>query len=145
MDRLTRIIAIVFLAASFSGCAVFLADIHGLQKIKPAHVKVFDKDQERCYELTKAALAEWHAVVFQTRKYDYIVAMELDYVFMNCVNTTELGIFFTEKAPGKTEVKVTSLNYQLSEFVADNLFNYIEKNGDIPPGEKLAIKQPKRP
>ena len=55
--------------------------------------------------------------------------MEFEKVFRSCINTTELGIFFTETEPHKTEVKVTSLNYNLSQFIAPKLFNYIEKDG----------------
>jgi len=127
----------ICIAVSFSGCAIFLADVNGLSKVKPAHTKVFDKDIPSCRELTKQALTKWSAIIFQERRNDYIVAMEFDSVFKNCVNTTELGIFFTEVAPNKTEIKITSLNNSLSEFVAGNLFNYIEKDGKVPAEEAV--------
>jgi len=111
--------------------------VQGLDSIKEAHTKVFDKDISRCYELTAQALKKWNASVFQEYKDGYIVAMELEGVFNSCINTTELGIFFTETEPHKTEVKVTSLNYRLSEFIAPYLFNYIEKAGNIPKEEEL--------
>ena len=137
MTRLTKSIVTICVAVSLAGCAIFLADVNGLRKIKTAHVKVFDKDIPRCRELTENAIASWQAIIFQQRKDDYIVAMELHHIFRNCVSTTELGIFFTQVAPGKTEIKVTSLDSHLSEFIAAGLFNYIEKDGKVPAGEAL--------
>ncbi|MFA6320467.1 MAG: hypothetical protein WCY36_01260 [Candidatus Omnitrophota bacterium] len=142
MKRLTNIIIVICLAVSFSGCAIFLADVDGLRKIKTVHTKIINKDLPYCYELTKKILVSWNGVIFQERKNDYIVAMELDYAFRNCISTTELGVFFTEAEPGKTEIKVTSLNSQLSEFIAKNLFNYIEKDGKVPAEEALVLSSP---
>lgn len=138
MDHsLVKIIIAVCVIASLTGCAIFGSDVQGLRAIKEAHVQVFDKDPASCYGLTAKALAKWNAVMFQYVKNDYIVAMELESVFKNCINTTEVGIFFTQTAPNKTEVKVTSLNYNLSRFVSRNLFNYIEKDGNLPKEEEL--------
>ena len=131
-----KIIAILVLIASLMGCAVFGSDVQGLRNVKVAHTKVFDKDLPYCYELTAKALSAWNAVIFQQRKDDYIIAMELDKVFKSCIDTTELGIFFTVVNPQKTEVKVTSLNYNLSQFVAQKLFDYIDKGGEAPAQEK---------
>ena len=134
---LLKIIIAGCIIASFTGCALFGSGVQGLRAIKEAHMKVFDKDPASCYELTAKALSNWKAVIFQYRKNDYIVAMEFESVFKNCINTTELGIFFTQTAPNKTEVKVTSLNYNLSRFISRNLFNYIEKEGNLPKEEEL--------
>ena len=138
----------VCVITSFTGCALFGSDARGLRAIKEAHTKVFDKDAASCYELTAKALSKWKASIFQQSKNDYIVAMEFESVFKNCIDTTELGIFFTplekssltgftQTAPNKTEVKVTSLNYNLSRFISHNLFNYIEKEGNVPKEEDL--------
>ena len=132
-----KIIAILVLIASLTGCAVFGSDVHGLCDIKVAHTKVFDKEMHYCYDLTAKALSSWGAVIFQQRKDDYIVAMEFERIFRGCINTTEVGIFFTQTGPHKTEAKVTSLNYNLSQFIAQKLFDYIEKDGKIPVQEEL--------
>lgn len=134
---LLKIIVISMLSASFTGCAAFGSDVRGLFDIKEAHTKVFDRGVPRCYELTAQFLKRWNAVIFQQSEGDYIVAMELETVFRSCINTTEVGIFFTAVAPQKTEVKVTSLNYNLSQFISDKLFDYIEKDGNVAVEEEL--------
>ena len=134
---LIKIIVIFAVIAPLSGCALFGSDVQGLSEIKEAYTRTFDKNASTCYELTTKALAKWKTVVFQQNKDDYIVAIEFEKVFRSCINTTELGIFFTETGPNKTEVKVTSLNYNLSQFIAPYLFNYIEKDGNVPPEEEL--------
>ena len=140
---LLKIFAISSITALFAGCAILGSDVKGLRDIKEAHVKVFDKDISGCYELTAKALKKWEAVRFQQRKDDYIVAMEFEKVFRSCINTTELGIFFTRTAPHQTEVKITSLNYSLSQFISQQLFNYIEKDGKIPKEEELKLYDPR--
>ncbi|MFA5143471.1 MAG: hypothetical protein WC522_04815 [Candidatus Omnitrophota bacterium] len=130
---LIKVTALFIIAASLAGCALFLADVPALWKIKEARIQVFDKEVADCYDLTINALAEWKAVVFQQRVDDYIVAMRFEDIFKSCVNTTEVGIFFTQTAPHKTEVKVTSLNYNLSQAVSLKLFDYIARDGKEPP------------
>lgn len=134
---LIKIFTISSLAAIFAGCAVFGADVQRLNEIEGAQTKIFDKDISRCYELTAEALKKWNAIKFQESRDGYIVAMELEGVFHSCINTTELGIFFTETEPHKTEVKVASLNQRLSQFIAPELFKYIEKDGNLSKEEEL--------
>ena len=134
---LIKIFAISSLGALLAGCAVFGSDVQGLYNVKEAHAKVFDKDVSRCYKLTTQALKKWGAVRFQKSKDDYIIAMEFEKVFKGCINTTEVGIFFTQAEPHKTEVKIASLNYNLSQFIAPKLFGYIEKDGNVPKEEEL--------
>ncbi len=141
--KLISIIACLAVIVSFSGCAILGSDVRGLRDIKEAHAKVFDKDIAQCYDLTLKALSKWKASVFQERKRDYIVAMEFESVFNSCINTMELGIFFTETAPHRTEVKVTSLSSNLSGFIAPSLFAYIEKDGNVPVEEALMPVAPR--
>ncbi|MDD5136360.1 MAG: hypothetical protein PHN63_03305 [Candidatus Omnitrophica bacterium] len=123
-------ICVLFMAAVFlSGCALFLSDVQRLWEIKEAHTKVFDKDVADCYDMTLSALAKWGAIAFQQRQDDYIVGMQFENIFKSCIDTTEVGIFFTQTDPHKTEVKVTSLNYNLSRAISQKLFEYIEKDG----------------
>jgi hypothetical protein len=138
-----KITAVSMLVLSFSGCAIFASDVNGLWQIEKAHIKIFDKDISSCYALTTEALAQWNAVAYQKEKNNYIVAMEFDSIFVGTTDTTEVGIFFTQIAPQKTEVKITSLNYSLSEFVGRHLFDYIEKDGQLPKDERLKPVAPK--
>jgi hypothetical protein len=133
--KLLKIFMVAVLAASFSGCAVMSCDVKGLREIKEANAKVFDKDISRCYNMALEALQKWNAVAFKQSKNDYIVALKLDKAFRSCIDTTELGIFFTETAPGKTAIKITSLNYNLSQYIAQKMFRYIETDGKEPAQE----------
>ena len=126
---LIKIAGFVCLAAFLSGCALMTADVGALYEMEKAHMKTFEKDVPYCYNMTLKAIEKWNASVFQQRRGDYIVAMGLTTLYGSSIDTTEVGIFFTETAPGKTEIKVASLNYSLSEVVARNLFTYIEKGG----------------
>jgi len=131
-----KILALAALVAFLPGCAVlFGTDVRGLSEVKEEHVKVFDKDVSYCYERTRFILTKWGAVAYDKIRGEYIVAMKLDRVFPSCIDTTELGIFFTEIEPHKTEVKVTSLNYNLSKAVSRKLFYYLEHGEKRPPVE----------
>jgi hypothetical protein len=134
---LISIITIASIAVLSGGCAIFGSNTRDLCDIEEAHVRTFDKSISDCYKLTTKALSRWGAVIFQRSVDDYIVAMEFDKVFRSCINTTEVGIFFAEMGDGKAGVRVTSLNYNLSQFVAEKLFNYIEKDGNVPKEEEL--------
>jgi hypothetical protein len=97
-----------------------------LENEKVRYSKIFDKDIAYCYKETLEALKKWGAVVFLQRDKDCIIAVKLDRIFNSCIDTTEVGIFFKEIGPDKTQVDVTSLNYQLGQFVSENLFKFIE-------------------
>jgi len=132
--------AIIF---SVAGCAITNSllgtSTQALEQLKVRHSKIFDKDAGYCYQKSLDVLKKWNADVFQTKTGTYIIAMKLDNVFNSCINTTEVGIFFKESEPGKTQVDVASLNYSLSQFVADNLFKYIE-NPEAPTCPILKVR-----
>lgn len=135
-----KVLTLAVLVAFLPGCAVlFGADVKGLSEIKEAHVKVFDKDVPSCYERTRFILTRWGAVAYDKVRNEYIVAMELEKVFPSCINTTELGIFFNEIEPNKTEVRVTSLNYNLSKAASRKLFYYLEHEDKKPPLESAPV------
>ncbi len=131
---LIKFLAVIVMVALLPGCAVlFGTNVRALSEIKEGHVKVFDKDVSYCYERTRFLLTKWDAVAYDKIRNEYIVVMELENIFPSCINTTELGIFFTEIEPHKTEVKVTSLNYNLSKYVSNKLFYYLEHGEKRPP------------
>lgn len=131
---LIKFLAVIAMIAFLPGCAVvFGTDVRALSEIKEEHVKVFDQDASYCYERTRFILTKWGAVAYDKIRGEYIVAMKLDKVFPSCIDTTELGIFFTAIEPHKTEVKVTSLNYNLSKYISNKLFYYLEHGEKRPP------------
>lgn len=124
--------AVRFFAAAFtliflSGCTMLGASVATLRNQDVKYSKVIEKDVSVCYEKTLEALEKWNASVYDKRDNEYIIAMKCGDMFKACIDTTELAIFFEEAGPGKTEVTVTSLNYNLSQAVSEKLFQYLEK------------------
>lgn len=109
-----------------SGCAALNFATLAPQKGAGYHSKIFNKDITYCRDNTMKALEKWSANVYKEGGEKYIVAEGFNHVFKSCIDTTQVDIFFNESGPGKTEVGVSSLNYQLSAFVAEKLFTSIE-------------------
>jgi hypothetical protein len=108
-----------------SGCAMLGITQWQLQHEKVKYSKSFEKDAQYCYQATKDALAKWNALVWYEQEGAYIIAMNFDKIYKNCIDTTELGIFFKEEALKKTQVEVSSMNHHLSQYVSEKLFRYI--------------------
>jgi len=130
-----KALAVFAILVCICGCSVFEKAVgtstEALVDEKVRHTKIFDKDISYCYEKSIDALKKWQANAFSVSENDHIIATRLDKVFNSCIDTTEVGIFFIKLEGGKTQVEVSSLNYQLGQFVAENLFKYIE-NPDAP-------------
>ena len=123
--RYLKLIAVIVVAASVSGCAILGITQWQLQHEKVKFSKSFEKDVRYCYQTTKDALAKWNAYVWYEQEGCYIIAIKFDKIYKNCIDTTELGIFFKEEGPQKTGVEVSSPNHNLSQFVSEKLFQYI--------------------
>ena len=128
--KMLKIAALFAILFYISGCAALKVSlgtsIRALEEEKTRQSKVFDKDVTYCYKTTLEALKKWQANAFIVSENRYIIATRLDNIFKSCIDTTEVGIFFKTLETNKTQVDVSSLNYQLGQFVADNLFKYIE-------------------
>ena len=138
-----KIFIIFLLAAFLSGCtALTIVGVsrQALEKEKIKYSKVFDKDISYCYENILKTLASWKVAIYEKKEKRYILALHFDTVFANCIDTTEVGIFFKELEPNKTEIEVSSFNYNLSNFVVEKLSEYLE-NPSLPPPRILSIKK----
>jgi len=123
--RYLKLAMIVVVAASVSGCAMMGITQWQLQHEKVKYSKSFEKDVQYCYRTTKDALDKWNASVWYEQENCYIIAIKFNKIYKNCIDTTELGIFFKEEGPQKTQVEVSSMNHHLSQFVSEKLFRYI--------------------
>jgi len=93
------------------------------------HKKTLNTDFFSSYERIKDELSRMGAQFYRgSRDKGFIIATSFDGVFKQCNSSTEVAVFFKELSPGRTEVEVSSLNYSLAEFVADELF------GELPEG-----------
>jgi hypothetical protein len=120
-----KLIMIVVAVVSVSGCAMLGITQWQLQHTGAKYSRTFEKDAQYCYRTTKDALAKWNASVWYEQEGRYIVAIEFNGIYKNCIDTTELGIFFKKEGPQKTQVEVASLNGNLSQYVSERLFRYI--------------------
>lgn len=136
MNR-SKLYLILALALFAAGCTMLGASVETLQRTDVKYSETFDKDIAQCYKTAKAALGNWKVTVSEEKEGRYLVATNCDKIFPNCINTTQVGIFFDEGAPGATKISVASLNSNLSKFTADKLFKYIkegpEKKAPITP------------
>ena len=123
--RYLKLVVIVVVAASVSGCAMLGITQSQLQHEKVKYSRAFDKDVQYCYQATKDALVKWDASVWYEQAGCYIIAIKFNKIYKNCIDTTELGIFFKEEGPQKTQVEVSSMNHPLSQYVSEKLFSYI--------------------
>lgn len=57
----------------------------------------------------------------------YLVAMGFDQVFPRCGDTTKVGFFFREEEPDLTRLEVVSTNRELALFVAELVFESIDR------------------
>ena len=123
------------LAVLFSGCSparIFHAfmgtDIRFLRRLEDRNVSEFKIGKELAFSRTIAILRDMHARIFlQDPRRDYLVAIGFDKVYPRCVDTTEVGVFFTGDA-ANTRIVVKSLNVHLEKFVAGKLFEEVMKD-----------------
>lgn len=84
---------------------------------KSALVKTFDCDRKTCYEKIKSTLKTMYKVYIYAEKDDMIA------VFYVNLDTTPVGIFFTEVDPTHTKVEVSSPALDAKEWIAKNIFS----------------------
>lgn len=138
--KILKLFAVLAVAACLSGCAIwdYTFSVRSLEKSKVKYSKIFEKDASYCYEKSLELLDKWGAVIFQKRAEQYIAAWGFSNIYKNCINTTELGIFFSQPGPDKTQVEVSSYNKRLSGYISEKLFKYIEN----PQGTEDTQKNP---
>lgn len=75
-----------------------------------------------CFTKTVALCKDMKADVFvQSEKERSIGASHFNSVFSDCLDATDVGIFFDPVSPGATRIDVVSSNSRLSEFVSEEL------------------------
>ena len=91
-----------------------------------SYSKSFPIGYSECYAKVLSILQEMGAKVYRgSAKKGFLVAVHFSDVFLQCNDTTEVAVFFSQ-GYNRTSVEVVSLNHALSEFVAGRLFPELE-------------------
>lgn len=117
---------LVFLASGAGECArpteifkaffaVSTAELEDLRK--NALVKVFDEDYPSCYERIKGIIKKMPDTSIYAEKKGMIA------VYCLSLNSTPVGIFFTEVEPSRTKVELSSASTPAKNWVASNVFS----------------------
>lgn len=88
----------------------------------------FNYSYSDCFTRTKKVLCETGvSVYYESLPEGIISAKNFNGIFKNCIDTTEVGIFFKETGPGKTQVDIACGNINLAEFAAKLIFKNLEE------------------
>ena len=86
-------------------------------------VKIYDQPVPRCYnEALKAAADSEFKIFIHDKSKATIVVMGIK----GSVNTTQVGIFFSEMADNKTKIYVSSLSSNAKRIVAEKIFSKLD-------------------
>lgn len=104
----------------------------GVSRFKQAgktHSTVIDKDLFSIFNKTVEIFNSMGATVYrQSVRGGYIIASNFSESYEGrCIPSTEVAVFFREVELTKTQVEVSSLNFSLSEFVAQQLFAQLQQ------------------
>ncbi len=132
MNKVHLNICIVFTAVLLGGCAqtaefsktIWGSSTRSLEKARVnALVRNYDQPVSRCYdEVIKASEESKFHVFIDNKPKATIVLMGIK----GAVNTTEVGVFFSELADGKTKVYISSLSSNAKRIVAQKIFNKLD-------------------
>lgn len=124
----------MFLALFFAltGCAStksFVKGFLGISSVDSLHNRTqgrfsskYDLAYGDCYGKVLKIIRNMNARVFVEKKKSHCIgASNFDTAFLNCLDATEVGIFFVETSPTRTQADVVSKNSRLSKFVFDQI------------------------
>jgi len=87
------------------------------------YTRIIDCDFFSCYDKIYQKFQEIGAHYYRgSRQKSFLVFTNLNSAFKQCSESTEVAVFFEDLAPLKTEVKISSLNFSLAEFIAEKVF-----------------------
>ncbi len=131
---------IIFLALAI-GCSaptqfrkiIFGTTLNDFNTAQKKYIKTFAMKPEECFRKVHDIFEKEPGVIIAKSqpKNNFISAYGFSDYFKpksghNDINSTEVGVLFKEISEEKTEVIIISDNYDLAQFVADNLFTKLE-------------------
>ncbi|PIU42193.1 MAG: hypothetical protein COS99_01440 [Candidatus Omnitrophica bacterium CG07_land_8_20_14_0_80_42_15] len=127
--RLFYIIAVIVLTFPVSGCGMLIdwtregAGYPAMELMsarKDALKQSFDISYDQGFERALNTLDQMKATVYaKNKKERYIVAMKIK----GCIDTTEVGIFFSEESPNKLSVEIFSKSPKAKNIVSIKIFS----------------------
>ncbi|MBN3039603.1 MAG: hypothetical protein JW867_00575 [Candidatus Omnitrophica bacterium] len=92
------------------------------------HSKVVDKDIFTAYRDTERLLRDLTATPYRgSASKGFMVVRDFSFSYGGrCPDSTEVAVFFEEVDATKTQIQVSSLNYGLSDFVAEKIFEGVQ-------------------
>lgn len=129
-----KVVILIFLSLII-GCApletVRLFDI-GVTRFKTQgkiEKKIYEKDLLWAYQQTEEIIKSFKARPYRgTLKKRFIIADNFKDVFVNrCLDTTQVAVFFQQLNDTQVEITVSSLNFNLSVFIAEKIFSELDK------------------
>lgn len=133
MNRIPLNISIAVVVVLLGGCAqtaefsrtIWGSSTRALEKARVnALVRNYNQPVSRCYdEVIKASEESKFHVFIDNKPKATIVLMGIT----GAVNTTEVGVFFSELADGQTKVYISSLSSNAKRIVADKIFAHLDE------------------
>lgn len=133
MNRNFANLFLVLIVTLLYGCAqttefsktIWGSSTRALEKARVnALVRIYDKPVARCYdEVIKAAEETKFKIFIDNKPKATVVLMGIK----GAVDTTEVGIFFSELSDGQTKVYISSLSSNAKRIVADKIFAHLDE------------------
>jgi len=139
MMRYKKYILFSFLLAlcfAGSGCYRYIIGTY-VRQPQPGqpgrHTQSFVCSWEDGFDQVEVIIGEMQGLIFyKSKKEQMISAMHFHHVFRDCIDTTEVGIFFKGIDESTTQVDVACGNYPLAEFVSQEIYSRLEKKFSQP-------------
>ncbi|MFC1566505.1 hypothetical protein ACFL4A_01535 [bacterium] len=95
--------------------------VHHLDSSENVQVRFFDAGYSGdVFDRVLEWLKKQNEVSVYKKKYpNKIYARGFGSIYLHCIDTTEVGFYFENISDGKLQVKITSLNYELAEFLME--------------------------
>ncbi|MCF7908498.1 MAG: hypothetical protein K9L86_06485 [Candidatus Omnitrophica bacterium] len=91
------------------------------------YTKTINKSFFESYDLVVDSFGQMQANFYRgSRKDGFIIFTNFNVSFPQANASTEVAVFLSESGPNNTQIQVSSLNYSLSDFVAEELFKSLE-------------------
>jgi hypothetical protein len=134
-NKMKYIFFLISLFFFISGCSPYAtARLTGIG-VKPFRNKGeiysqdFNKPTVDCYHQVEEFIEGLGAISYRgSANEKFLVSFGYSKIFSSASHSTEVAIFFNWLAENKTEVEVSSLNYNLSKFVSEKIFQELAKN-----------------
>ncbi len=134
-NKTKYIIFLISLLFFVSGCSPYeIARLTGIG-VKPFRTKgkIYSQDFNKtiidCYHQVEGFIEKLEAISYRgSPSKGFLVSFGYNKALPSVSHSTEVAIFFNWLDENKTKIEVSSLNYDLSKFVSEKIFQELAKN-----------------